>query len=71
MSAHEERRSRDMDSTLRRGVRGEPSGRPLPSEAELAEAAERHLREGDIHGEEPSIWARFTHSLAGKPYRAR
>jgi hypothetical protein len=71
MSEHEERRSRDMDSALRRGVRGEPSGRPLQSETEVRDAAERHLREGNAHREEPSIWTRFTHSLGGKLHGAR
>jgi hypothetical protein len=71
MSGREFRPPREMDVQMRRGVRGEPSGRPIPSESELREAADRHLREGDAHREEPSIWTRFTHSLAGKLYRPR
>lgn len=66
VSVPESRRSRDMDVELRRGTRGEPGGRPIPTELELREAAERARRGRGAHREEPSVWSRFTHSLAGK-----
>ena len=68
MSAREFRPPREMDVEMRRGTRGEPSGRPIPSELELREAAERHERERHAHHDEPSIWTRFSHSLAGKVF---
>ena len=71
MSAREYRPPREMDVEMRRGTRGEPSGRPIPSESELREAAERHAREARAHREEPSIWERLTHGLAGRLHHGR
>lgn len=66
MSGREFRPPREMDVEMRRGARGEPGGRPLPTESELREAADRHTREGGVHRDEPSIWARFTHAIGGR-----
>ena len=63
MSAREYRPPHEMDAGLRRGPRGEPSA-PIRIEAEPREPERQHR----AHRDEPSIWTRFTHSLAGKVF---
>jgi hypothetical protein len=41
--------SRDLPEGIRHGVRGEPTGRDLPTELELNEAGDRARREHDAH----------------------
>ena len=64
MSAREYRPPREMDAAMRRGPRGEPSA-PIPTVVGPREA-ERQRRHA--HRDEPSIWTRFTHSLAGRVF---
>jgi hypothetical protein len=49
---------------MRHGARGEPSGRDLPTELELNEAAARHRRDEDLAPRERVSWWR--RALAGR-----
>jgi hypothetical protein len=57
----------DLPEGIRQGVRGEPSGRDLPTEFELNEAAERHRRDEALPTQPHSSW--WKRMLAGRLFR--
>jgi hypothetical protein len=58
VSGREYRPPRDLPEGIRHGVRGEPTGRDLPTELELSEAAERARRDHDLAPRAP-WWKRI------------
>jgi hypothetical protein len=52
--SHEYRR--DLPEGIRQGTRGEPTGRDLPTEFELNQAAERHRRDEALPTQPHFAW---------------